>query len=257
MASKLQEHKADEAGGESIFSSDGLPSLSLPAPPTAASKGPSSSETDDVVIEESINTLSVFENFIVKTDVDKGLWGILSKDGDQTEAPVIDVDDPRRKLFRLKREIDELESELAAAATTEDNHEFYTSMSNELRDRLERMGLKDDVALATMLRGRQEDLSRVIARNMDKFGPPAKAIDEEVAEGEKGKIVYELYKSDNCSTSSGGRLLGERLRYLEMAVGSSGEGVSLFERVEEAMKLAKEVDAKEVDKFAAKAKVIR
>jgi hypothetical protein len=257
MASKLQEHTADEAGGESIFSSDGLPSLSLPAPPTAASNaGPSSSETDDVVIEESINTLSVFENFIVKTDVDKGLWGILSKDGDQTEAPVIDVDDPRRKLFRLKREIDQLESELAAAAMTEDNHEFYTSMSNELRNRLERMGLKDDVALATMLRGRQEDLSRVIARDMEKFGPP-KAIDEEVEDGEKGKIVYELYKSDNCSTSSGERLLEERLRYLEMAVGSSGEGVSLFERVEEAMKLAKEVDAKEVDKFAAKAKVIR
>lgn len=256
MASKLQEHTADEAGGESIFSSDGLPSLSLPAPPSSTSAN-TTDETSDAVIVESINTLNVFENFIVKSDVEKGFWG-LSKHGEETER-VIDVDDPRRRLFRLKKEIDELECELMKqAAEREENVDEFTSMSNELRDRLEKMGMKDEDALAIMLRGRQEDLSRVIARDMEKFGSTdANIISEGMQAGEKGKIVYELYKSDSV-TSSREILLEERLRHLEMAVGSGGvEGVSLFERVEEAMKLAKEMDAKEVDKVAAKAKVIR
>ncbi|KAL7510844.1 hypothetical protein ACHAXN_007745 [Cyclotella atomus] len=256
MASKLQEHTADEAGGESIFSSDGLPSLSLPAPPSSTSVN-TTDETSDAVIVESINTLNVFENFIVKSDVEKGFWG-LSKHGEETER-VIDVDDPRRRLFRLKKEIDELECELMKqAAEREENVDEFTSMSNELRDRLEKMGMKDEDALAIMLRGRQEDLSRVIARDMEKFGSTdANIISEGMQAGEKGKIVYELYKSDSV-TSSREILLEERLRHLEMAVGSGGvEGVSLFERVEEAMKLAKEMDAKEVDKVAAKAKVIR
>lgn len=166
------------------------------------------------------------------------------------------MDDPRRKLFRLKLEIDEIESQMAKrAGEREEDITEFTSMSNELRARLERMGIDDDLKLDALLRGRQEDLSKVITRNVNKFASLDGDADDETREGEKGKIVYELYGS-NVSTSSKEIMLEERLRHLEMAVGS-GEGVSLFERVEEAMKLAKEVDAKEVEKVAAKAKVIR
>ena len=243
------EHNADEAGG-AVFSSDGLPSISAPTPPTAGDYD----DEGDAVVSETINTISVFENFIVKSDVDKG-WGVMPKDGEKAEK-IIDVDDPRRRLFRLKAEIEELEAEMAeqAANREEDVDEDFVTMSKELKTRLETMGLNDDIALATMLRGRQEDLSRIILRDLEKFAPEEQT--NERQEGEKGKIVYELYKSDVSNTSAKETLLEERLRHLEIAVGS-GEGGPLFERVEEAMKLAKEVDATEVDKVAAKAKVIR
>ena len=245
------EHNADEAGG-AVFSSDGLPSISVPAPPTA---GAYDDNEGDAVVSEIIDTVSVFENFIVKSDVEKG-WGVLPKDGETVEK-IIDVDDPRRRLFRLKAEIEELEAEMAeqAANREEDVDEDFVTMSKELKARLETMGINDDVALATMLRGRQEDLSRVISRDMEKFAPEQQTNNEK-QEGEKGKIIYELYKSDSSNTSAKETLLEERLRHLEIAVGS-GEGAPLFERVEEAVKLAKEVDVKEVEKVAAKAKVIR
>lgn len=190
----------------------------------------------------------------MKSDVEKG-WGVLSKDGEEVEK-VIDVDDPRRKLFRLKLEIEQLEVEMAKqAADREESMEDFTAVSNDLRERLDRMGIDDDVRLASLLRGRQDDLSTRISRDMNKFASTEGGA-HEMQDGEKGKIVYELYKTDG-TTSSKEALLEERLRHLEMAVGWGEEGAPLIDRVEEAMKLAKEVDAKEVDKVAAKAKVIR
>ena len=193
----------------------------------------------------------------MKSDVDKG-WGVLSKNNEQQPEQIIDVDDPRRRLFRLKAEIEELETEMAKQAA--DRHEAvdteFRHLSSELKGRLETMGINDDASIATMLRGRQEDLSRVISRDMDKFASKEKVDETEAEEGEKGKIVYELYQSETA-TSSKEASLEERLRHLEISVGSGERGASLFERVEEAMKLAKEVDAKAIDKVAAKAKVIR
>eukprot|EP00956_Cyclotella_meneghiniana_P008184 scaffold10890_cov62-Cyclotella_meneghiniana.AAC.4 len=257
MASSASEHTADEAGGEAIFSSDGLPSLALPPPPGAAAAA-HEEETGDAIISESINTVSVFENFIVKSDVEKG-WGVLSKTNEQQQTEqIIDVDDPRRRLFRLKAEIEELETEMEKQAA--DRQEAVDTelrhLSSELKGRLETMGINDDASIAIMLRGRQEDLSRVISRDMEKFASKEKVNETITEEGEKGKIVYELYQS-GTATSSKETLLEERLRHLEISVGSGEGGASLFERVEEAMKLAKEVDAKEIDKVAAKAKVIR
>ena len=245
------EHTADEAGGEAIFSSDGLPSLSIPPPPTTGLTA--DSDEGDAVIEEIIDTVGVFENFVVKSDVERG-WGVLSKDGEPSNK-VIDIDDPRRKLFRLKAEIDELEAEMMKQTVDreDDIDTDFQAMSNELRSQLEKMGINDDAALETMLRGRQEDLSQVITRDMNKFALSERT--DEKREGEKGKIIYELYQSEKGTTSKQ-NTVEDRLRYLEIAVGS-GEGVSLFERVDEAIKLAREVDANEIDKVAAKAKVIR
>jgi len=194
----------------------------------------------------------------VKSDVEKG-WGVLSKTNEQQQTEqIIDVDDPRRRLFRLKAEIEELETEMEKQAA--DRQEAVDTelrhLSSELKGRLETMGINDDASIAIMLRGRQEDLSRVISRDMEKFASKEKVNETITEEGEKGKIVYELYQS-GTATSSKETLLEERLRHLEISVGSGEGGASLFERVEEAMKLAKEVDAKEIDKVAAKAKVIR
>lgn len=198
------------------------------------------------MVEEASDPIRAFETFVVHRSQEKG-WGVLSSDdGDR----IITADDPRRRLFRLRAEIDELEAEMSS--TAEEESQEFQNMSNELKSRLD----DDAAALQAMLRGRQADLSQLISGVVQKFAP-SNAEEGTKLQGEKGKIVYELYRSEASTASSREAILEQRLRYLEVAVGASGEGASLFERVGEAVKLAKEVDAKEVDKVAAKAKVIR
>ena len=84
-----KEHSADEAGGEAVFSSDGLPSLSTPLPPpvvissATAATGSSQSDDDnaDAVIEESGvggDVMDVFESFNTKsTNRGGGGWSVL------------------------------------------------------------------------------------------------------------------------------------------------------------------------------------
>ncbi|KAL3798195.1 hypothetical protein HJC23_005756 [Cyclotella cryptica] len=272
------EHTADEAGGEAIFSSDGLPSLSAPIPPPLPPLPPN--EGGDAVIQETSDPAVAFETFVMKRNDEGGGWGVLSSSADRLQREEEDrfmtMEDPRRRLLRLKAEMEELEVEWAKQQSSSekpdksdnnaDDDEFQI-LSRELKSRLESMGFGDDStsSLAAMLRGRQADLSSVISRDLEKFAAKSTDDTENIThrEGEeKGKIIYELYRSsgDKLTASHREASLEERLRHLEMAVGADGVGGdnrSLVEQVEEAMRLAKEVDAKEVEKLAAKAKVIR
>jgi hypothetical protein len=204
----------------------------------------------------------------VKKDNGTG-WGVLSASGAAIKADEVEsfgVEDPRRRLFRLRAEVDALEAELAeeSASGKVDGDEDIRVMTSDLKARLDAMGVgEDNTALASMLRGRQEDLSRVISRDLEKFSA-ASTSGEVPADaskvGEAGKIIYELYRTTGGSSATSPReaMLEERLRRLETAMGKSVEGEkSLLERLEDAERLAKEVDAKEVEKVAAKAKVIR
>ncbi|KAL7517799.1 hypothetical protein ACHAWX_002689 [Stephanocyclus meneghinianus] len=271
------EHTADEAGGEAIFSSDGLPSLSAPIPPPLPPIGADLSN-DDAVVEESSDPMVAFETFVAKKNDDRrGGWGVLSSSSESRgeDDRFLTVDDPRRRLLRLKAEMDELEAELATRASSATNEmgdntddDEFQILSRELKTRLESMGLGGDssYSIAAMLRGRQADLSELISHNLEKFATKStddteKILHKEEKAGEKGKIVYELYRSSGETLTASHREASweERLRYLETAVGVGGgdDNRSLLERVEEALRLANEVDAKEVEKVAAKAKVIR
>jgi len=175
-----KEHSADEAGGEAVFSSDGLPSLSTPLPPpvvissATAATGSSQGDDDnaDAVIEESGvggDVMDVFESFNVNTTKSGGGWSGLSKLGDYKDNN-LPVEDPRRTLFRLRAEVDRLESSFAAegqTSTSDANDEQY--QLQQLKSRLETMlgeNASDDVTLDKLLRGRQEDLSRVITNDL-------------------------------------------------------------------------------------------
>eukprot|EP00585_Thalassiosira_rotula_P006096 CAMPEP_0196140734 /NCGR_PEP_ID=MMETSP0910-20130528/7537_1 /TAXON_ID=49265 /ORGANISM="Thalassiosira rotula, Strain GSO102" /LENGTH=409 /DNA_ID=CAMNT_0041401639 /DNA_START=16 /DNA_END=1245 /DNA_ORIENTATION=- len=278
---------ADEAGGEAVFTSDGLPSLTtpLPPPPLPSIGGASSSsvgadagdaaekENADAVIEDESDPRVAFESF---GDAGTGWMGLSNNVSAATAAASSSSstgawEDPRRRLFRLKSEIDALEATLAKETQKEGGSDDGThAMALELKSRLNKMGMADSGSLATMLRGRQEDLSRVIARDLEKFGNGddndlSKAMNSLSLSGETkeedGKIIYELYRSDASATTIPRQaMLEERLRKLELAMGSSSdnnEGKSVLERIEEAERLAKEVDAKQVEKLAAKAKVVR
>ena len=307
---------ADEAGGEAVFTSDGLPSLAAPLPPPPLppiggiggnndsnnnNNSVDSNNGGDAVEEDSaaVDPRAAFEAF---SSAGTGWMGIANdKKTSVASSDKSHWEDPRRKLFRLKSEIDRLEASLASenndkaagyeGGNNKDNEELQ-AMAIELKSRLNALGLADASSLATLLRGRQEDLSSVISRDLEMFGANKGASGEEgdalsvemgglsLSRGEKkdaeGKIVYELYRAAALSTGSGAKtiprevMLEERLRKLEIAMGCSSNGgcaptdgsggsnnKSILERIEEAERLTKEVDAKQVEKLAAKAKVVR
>ena len=285
-----KEHSADEAGGEAVFSSDGLPSLSTPLPPpvvissATAATGSSQSDADnaDAVIEESGvggDVMDVFESFNVNTTNSGGGWSGLSKLGDDKDNN-LPVEDPRRTLFRLRAEVDRLESSFAAegqTSTSDANDEQY--QLEQLKSRLESMlggNASDDVTLNKLLRGRQEDLSRVITNDLQilsREGDLSDDMEKMSIDDQKkkdGKIVYELYSSasgQQQKQSPRVSTLKERLLKLETILGSNttittGDKVtssttSLLQRLDDIERFTKDMDLKEVDKLAAKAKVIR
>lgn len=267
---------ADEAGGEAVFTSDGLPSLAAPLPPPplpsigdgATGAGGKDDGGGDAVVEEESDPRAAFESF--------GDAGVGWLSNNPNAASSAGWEDPRRRLFQLKKEVDELEASLAEenekGGTDDGNHH---AAALELQARLAELGTGDSSALAAMLRGRQEDLSRVIARDLENYGEKKDGLAtdlEKMSLGESkegggdGKIVYELYRANNLAPDAAKSVprevaLEERLRRLERAVGSSaaaaGEQQSILERVDAAERLAREVDAKTVEKLAAKAKVAR
>eukprot|EP00579_Thalassiosira_antarctica_P016052 CAMPEP_0201926896 /NCGR_PEP_ID=MMETSP0903-20130614/17246_1 /ASSEMBLY_ACC=CAM_ASM_000552 /TAXON_ID=420261 /ORGANISM="Thalassiosira antarctica, Strain CCMP982" /LENGTH=318 /DNA_ID=CAMNT_0048464915 /DNA_START=20 /DNA_END=973 /DNA_ORIENTATION=+ len=297
MSSAMMMDSADEAGGEAVFSSDGLPSLTAPLPPPplpsigASSRGVGGAagvavgdkdNGGDAVIEEESDPRVAFEAFS-----DAGTTGWMGHSSTNASSTISTWEDPRRRLFQLKSELDQLEASFASEKESKtggegddnDNDDLH-AMTLELKSRLNAMGTADSSSLATMLRGRQEDLSRVIARDLEKFGNQeggtiAKEMESLSLKGESkegsdnvgdGKIVYELYRA-NATSSTTKTIpreiqLEERLRRLELAMGSStttnNESTkSILERINEAERLTKEVDAKQIEKLASKAKVVR
>lgn len=284
---------ADEAGGEAVFTSDGLPSLTVPIPPPALSTirgdvmtdgaegGTEGTSGGDAVIEEeNSDPRTAFEAF---SDAGTGWIGFSNADAASSSSNNA-WEDPRQRLLRLKSEIDRLEATLTdekeSDAKGPDCDGDLHAMSLELQSRLNDLGIADASSLATMLRGRQEDLTHLIARDMAQFGnPEGNDMSREMkeisstenfklgqGEGDCGKIVYELYRANPSSLTAPSAktvpqevLLEERLRKLELAMGSTDNegGKSILERIEEAERYAKEVDMKQLDKVAAKAKVVR
>ena len=274
---------ADEAGGEAVFTSDGLPSLTTPIPPPplppirgdamadgAASGMEGGGGGDAVIEEESSDPRAAFEAF---SDAGTG-WMGFSDSRTASSSSANAWEDPRRRLIRLKSEVDRLEATLSdekkSDAEGPNGDDDLHAMSLELQSRLNNLGIADASSLATMLRGRQEDLTGLIAKDLAKFGKESSLAEDlkpGQSEEDSGKIVYELYRANPSSLAAPSIktvpqevLLEERLRKLELAMGSSNNtegGKSILERIEEAERYAKEVDMKQLDKLAAKAKVVR
>jgi len=292
------EHTADEAGGEAVFAYDGLPSLALPPPPIGGTTTPTTSTDDEaseaVIIEEQ-KFRTAFETF---NESNTGWMGLCHP----TKNHVIEVpggsvvsgtnvgwEDPRRKLYQLKVDIDNLERQFDNEAQLQHGsggegpeEEELKAATFELKSRLTSLGLSDATSLANLLNGRQSDLSSVISNDVAKFnndgsidaGMENLSLKGESKEGDStgeggasSKIVYELYRdAKSTSTTNVPReaMLEERLRKLELAMGSTttsstsdGGNKSIMERIEAAERLTSEVDTKQIDKLASKAKVIR
>ena len=292
------QHTADESGGvrESVYASDGLPSLVVPLPPPPLrlvggrnnDDGGTTTTTACVVIDdvekdaiiESIasDPRDAFDMF----DVVAGVGGLPYSSS--SAANIATWEDPRRRLFRLRSEIEDLERSLLASDDGGGVDDLAT-MASDLKSRLDALSGggscgEEGKTLASMLLGRQVDLTSVIARDVGRLVTAAGATNAtdapDVASGGDegasssssptgGKVVYELYKDVSSSkypiVSPREVALEERLRRLEVIVGSidagGGESTSIMERIEMAERLVREVDSSVIERLAARAKVVR
>ena len=181
------EHSADEAGGEAIFTSDGLPSLSAPLPPPSSNSSnvvgigtSAAADTDNndiannnndaIISVEAVDQRVAFDTF---QDAGTGWMGLSHPTKNNvTSAPSsssssgggVGWEDPRRKLFQLKSEIDLLEKTLLEQqqqkqqAEEEDDengeNEELRVATLELKSKLTSLGLVSDASLSNMLRDR-------------------------------------------------------------------------------------------------------
>ena len=267
---------ADEAGGEVIYSSDGLTPVPVTKPPTvsfgsktnaaaatsttAAAAGASNVDQEelDVVIEsDSLSPQDAFEVFSGKVYSVKQPSSLLRRmTAPSSSSSSSTMETPLEKLARLQTEMNELESELrtTAANSGRDFDESLVLLATQLKTRM-------TAATQTRL-AEQDELTRMI-RSQLKHAKEAQG-----EEGGKGGstdttattspsttgIVYELYGTASNPTTT----LEERLIKLERLVGSSTTSQkSLLGRLEELETLVKHLDEKKLEQAQLKAKVIR
>ena len=319
-------HSADEAGGEAIFTSDGLPALIAPLPPPPLNSdgrhhhrrlhvddgndndkierggdgGDGNDDDDALIIQEELDPRTAFQAFSRHPPTNAG-WILNRPDSDSNNANNVDVDadaeqdglgvggddneiywvgDPRRRLQYLKAEIDKLETTLNKNtaginnnADNEDDKNSLKAMMLELNSRIDALGMTH----ASLYQKYQEHLSRIIENlNNDSLGFGGK-------DDLKMKLLHELHEQEQKQSSTAANmnssasapsqreaLLEERLRRLEHVMGStstttttaigsnnSNTHKSILERIEDAERLSVQMDMNQLEKLAAKAKVIR
>ena len=246
---------ADAAGGEAIYSSDGLPPLPAPVPPIK-SRIDKSAADDTVLDSDTVSPADAFEVFGGKAYLRPGggsgggrhsaaaggtlILSAISTSGDGTVA----VETPLVRLARLTAEVSELEKDLASSASATVGNdglpeeqrggvskEELTRLARELALRLEVAGNEHGVVAGgsgNVFRGQQDDLTRLVREELTKVQSalPAGATDDKPTES--SGVVYELYASSStghvgCTTAGTAAVessIDERLGRIERAVGA-------------------------------------
>jgi len=260
------QHTADEAGGESIFSSDGLAPLSLPPPPYC--KKNIVNEKDDTVLDsETSNPMQAFEIFQGRIFPPRGEGGI------RIGSTVISAESTMMKLARIERELKELEFEQQHEGTEETT---TSTQDVAIRGKVEELSKRLLQLQTNSMSGtyalKQNDLTSQVRKEMDKLSKATtKKGDDITEEKEEGRVVYELYSTpQNQSDSTSDRQPSdmtveqiERLNRIEALLGSNSSmvtttsGLSLLERLKQAEENFTTLDEKTLDTAAARARVIR
>ena len=261
MAEQEQQHVADAAGGEAVFSYDPLPPLSAPLPPPSkggVDRGVDGGSADDAAAPTAALTSQPSDAVAALQAFSEAEVGWMGHPSGQRPPPrdgeLTSWDDPRRRLHHLRAEAEKLERELAEEEEAGRGDrlggggEDLRAASAELRSRLDALGAGDAAALSAQLRGRQDDLSTRISEDLARLRLE-----------EQGGAAAADAEAAPPSSSSRDLEVQERLRRLEDAVGAAPDGgtPSILERIERAERLARETDPRELDRLASKAKVIR
>ncbi|KAG7368124.1 dynamitin [Nitzschia inconspicua] len=253
---------ADEAGGEVIFSSDGLAPVQVTKPPTvtqfAAADAATTTTTGDaddylVLDSESISPQMAFEVF-------KGKVYSVST-GKRTTTTIPTHESPLEKLARLQAEVTALEQELQTTAADSGRafDEQVVKLATDLKTRL--------ATASSQKVAEQDELTRLIRQQRQSLQSSDNSQKTSTTTDVPGTgLVYELYGNAGTPTTS----LEERLLKLERLLGSpqsqallsskgysGGPNKSLLNRLEDMEALVATVDATALEQTATKAKVIR
>ena len=222
---------ADAAGGEAIYSSDGLPPLPAPVPPIKSRQDvPASGETDgDAILDsESMSLTDAFEVFGGRAYL-RPAGGSRRSNGAAAAtaagnlvagsaaggaATGLAVEPPLVRLARLSAELTELERDLASSATggagagpsaAGVSNEELTKLARELSSRLEVMSNQHGIAPGAGGSGRalSDNLTRLVREELTKMEQTSAAASSDAASASEsggsggGGIVYELYASSS------------------------------------------------------------
>mmetsp|Transcript_37451 Transcript_37451/g.90857 ORF Transcript_37451/g.90857 Transcript_37451/m.90857 type:complete len:353 (+) Transcript_37451:98-1156(+) len=233
---------ADEAGGEVIFSSDGLSPVAVTKPPAVSQATTTDGET--ILDSDELAPETAFEVFQGKVYSAQGVNKFVPK-SNEDETPL-------EKLARLSTEVAELETQLKSTASTsgKDFDEQLVGLASDLNTRLQ---------TASSNKMEHDDLTRLMKQQLDSIkqqeGSAPAAAAAASTTGKTG-VVYELYGTASNPTST----METRIVKLERLLGSSQNQVthnSLVSRLEELESLVQTVDPTILESTATKAKVIR
>ena len=252
---------ADAAGGEAIYSSDGLPPLPAPVPPI---KSRQEADDDDAILDsESMSPTDAFEVFGGRAYL-RPAGGSRRSNGAAVAAAGnlvagsaagggtgLAVEPPLVRLARLSAELTELERDLAATSATTAgdgagaagssapgvSNEELTKLVRELSSRLEVMSNQHGIAPGAGGAGKtlSDNLTRLVREELTKMEQTsAAAASADDGTASASGIVYELYASSStghvgptsAASAASEASIEERLGRIERAVGSTAGGTS-------------------------------
>mmetsp|Transcript_25055 Transcript_25055/g.54624 ORF Transcript_25055/g.54624 Transcript_25055/m.54624 type:complete len:425 (-) Transcript_25055:2079-3353(-) len=247
---------ADAAGGEAIYSSDGLPPLPTPIPPIKSKIDASAAATDDAVLDsDSVSPSDAFEVFGGKAYLRPGRGGgrrsgassaTTGGSGDGDGGGAAAVESPLVRLARLSAEVSELEKDLSTSASTAASvgapstgvsKEELSRLARELATRLEVAGNKHGVVASSggnVFKGQQDDLTKLVLEELTSTTVLSAAAASGASDGKSSGdsthsgVVYELYASSatghvgstTAATATVESSIEERLGRIERSVGA-------------------------------------
>lgn len=238
---------ADAAGGEAIYSSDGLPPLPAPVPPVASSGA--TDDADNVLDSDHVSPAAAFEVFGGKAYLRPGggggrsvATGNLVAGSSSGTRTGLSVEPPLVRLARLSAELSELERDLETTTTSTSStaagavsSEELTQLARELSSRLDVLSNQHGIVAGTggnNNRTLSDNLTRLVREELAKASSSSSDTASAAAatsESGAGGIVYELYASSatghvgptSAASAASEASIAERLGRIERAVGSS------------------------------------
>ena len=219
---------ADAAGGEAIYSSDGLPPLPAPIPPIKSRQDvPAPDDDGNAILDsESMSPTDAFEVFGGRAYLRPAggnrrsgsaaaataAGNLVAGSAAGGAAAGLAVEPPLVRLARLSAELTELERDLATSATggagagspaAGVSNEELAKLARELSSRLEVMSNQHGIAPGAGGSGRalSDNLTRLVREELTKMEQTASATSSDTASASVsggsggGGIVYELYAS--------------------------------------------------------------
>ncbi|KAL3929987.1 MAG: hypothetical protein SGARI_004611, partial [Bacillariaceae sp.] len=255
---------ADEAGGEVIYSSDGMAPVAVVKPPSITQATKAEGDDELVLDSEAMSPQTAFEVFKGK------VYSVAVPPGSTTAtaatAATATDESPLEKLARLQQEVATLEHELQTTAADSGRafDEQVVQLATDLKTRL--------ATASSQKIAEQDELTNMIRtqlQTLQKTDGSADANVKSTPSPSDTGLVYELYgNASNAGNPT--TTLEERLLKLERLLGntqsdsllssSSKPGAankSLLNRLEDMEALVATVDSTILEQTATKAKVIR